>query len=323
MSLSVLLSTALLLAVPQSASYDPLVVDAGVIIVDTEFSYGDDKRTVPLRIYLPKSTTATPVILYSHGLGGSRDAGTYLGKHWAGRGYVVVTMQHAGSDQTVMEGVPLRDKLETLKKAANGESAQSRYRDVAATLNHLETLNQPEATYAARFDMKKVGMGGHSFGAVTTQAVSGQKFGRLGQKFTDKRITAAIAFSPSPPSVGQASDAFGSVTIPWMLVTGTEDESMLARTTPEQRREVFKHLPDSGHAYELLLDGAKHEAFGDERPTRFKSRSKRNPNHHQAIKGISTAFWDTYLKDNVEAKAWLNGNDARSVLESADVWQKK
>ena len=35
------------------------------------------------------------MILLSHGLGGSREVGTYLGEHWAARGFVVVAMQHA------------------------------------------------------------------------------------------------------------------------------------------------------------------------------------------------------------------------------------
>tara|TARA_R110002072_G_scaffold303069_1_gene492547 strand:+ start:18268 stop:19239 length:972 start_codon:yes stop_codon:yes gene_type:complete len=323
MNPSLLLVAALLLQISQSEVYDPLSVDEDVTIVDTQFSYGDDNRVVPLRLYLPKSTEAAPVILYSHGLGGSRDAGTFVGKHWAGRGYVVATMQHAGSDRNVMDGVPLRQKLDALKKAANATSAQARYRDVKATLDHLDSLNQPGEKYATRFDLTKVGMGGHSFGAVTTQAVSGQKFGRRGELHTDKRIDAAVAFSPSPPSFGSASDAFGSVSIPWLLMTGTEDQSMMARTTPEKRREVFEHLPKSGFFYELVLDGAKHEAFADQRAKRFGSRSNRNPNHHRAIKAISTAFWDTYLKDDEKAKLWLNGKDAKDVLESADVWQKK
>ncbi|MCR9117844.1 MAG: dienelactone hydrolase [bacterium] len=323
MTIASVIATMLLLADPSVTNYDPLVVDDGVSVVDTEFSYGDDKRVVPLRIYLPKSDESAAVVLFSHGLGGSREAGTYLGKHWAGRGYVVVTMQHAGSDRDVIEGVPLRQKLDTLKKAANAKSAQLRVSDVAATIDHLETLNQPDAKYAGRFDLKKIGMSGHSFGAVTTQGVSGQKFGRLGQKYTDKRITAAIALSPSPPSIGQASDAFGSVVIPWMLMTGTEDQSIIARTTPAKRREVYQNLPKSGHAYELVLEGAKHEAFADERTSRFRSRSNRNPNHHKAIKAISTAFWDAYLRDNGSAKTWINGTDVKSVLEPDDVWQKK
>ena len=51
-------------------------------------------------------------------------------------------------------------------------------------------------------------MCGHSFGAVTTEAVSGESFSMTGRQFTDPRITAAIAFSPSSPKRGSAAQAF-------------------------------------------------------------------------------------------------------------------
>ena len=309
-------------AVVQVATYNPLQVDSGVRVVETEFSYGEDQRVVPLKMYLPAKGMKAPTILYSHGLGGSRDAGTYLGMHWAGRGFAVVTMQHAGSDRNVIKGVPIRDMMTVLKKAANGQSAQARYRDVAATIDHLETLNRKGA-FAGRFDLQKIGMGGHSFGAVTTQGVSGQRFGPLGQRYTDQRIKAALALSPSSPSFGKTTNAFSEVRIPWMLMTGTKDASPIARTTPEARREVFRSLPANGHFFELLLDGAKHEAFADESRRRFRRGSQRNPNHHKAIKAISTAFWDTYLNHEESAKKWLHSDEVKSVLEPADVWQKK
>ena len=42
-------------------------------------------------------------------------------------------------------------------------------------------------------------MSGHSFGAVTTEAVSGEALPISGKKFTDPRIKAALVFSPSAP----------------------------------------------------------------------------------------------------------------------------
>ena len=50
---------------------------------------------------------------------------------------------------------------------------------------------------AGRLNLARLGMSGHSFGAVTAQAVSGQSFPTGGQRFTDTRIKAAIAFSPA------------------------------------------------------------------------------------------------------------------------------
>ncbi len=302
------------------ADYDPLVSAGKVTIKDMQFQYGADDRVVPIKVYLPESSTPAAVLLFSHGLGGSRDGGAYLGKHWAGRGYVVVAMQHAGSDSAVWKDAPLRQRLDAMKKAANWDSLQGRVNDVGATLDQLTKWNDDDADLKGRLDLSKVGMSGHSFGAVTTQAVSGQNYGRLGQKLTDKRINAAIAFSPSMPNTGNVGRPFEKVSIPWLLMTGTNDTSVINRTTVDDRLQVYKELPAAGHFYELVLFEAEHAAFADE--TRIGA-AKRNPNHHKVIQALSTAFWDTYLLKKPDAKTWLTGESAKALLEPNDEWFSK
>lgn len=90
-------------------AYDPLDV-ADVRIASLTYGVQDAKRarTIPLRVYLPESRKPAPVILFSHGLGGSRDNNPYLGNHWAKRGYAVVFVQHPGSDEGVWKGLSNR-----------------------------------------------------------------------------------------------------------------------------------------------------------------------------------------------------------------------
>ena len=303
----------------QQVTYDPSITMAKVTVDEDRFSY--DGREVPLRLYLPDSSAPSPVVLFSHGLGGSRDAASYLGKHWAGRGYAVVAMQHAGSDSRVIQDVPIWKKLQALKKAATAENAAARYADVKATLDYLEKQTAGGGKYERQFDMTKVGMSGHSFGAITTQAVSGQNYKFKGQMHTDKRIDAAIALSPSPPSYGHDQDTFAKVNVPWLLMTGTKDSAPIGSNGDAQsRRKVFEGLPASGHFYELVLNDALHSAFVDSSRRRDFGR---NPNHHAAIMAIGTAFWDAYLRDDQAALTWLNQPEARSVLEADDQWQKK
>src|ERR1700712_4732620 len=50
-------------------------------------------RDVPVKIYYPKTDAGkesgrSPVIIFSHGLGGSREGYSYLGEHWASCGYI-------------------------------------------------------------------------------------------------------------------------------------------------------------------------------------------------------------------------------------------
>jgi predicted dienelactone hydrolase len=167
-------------------------------------------------------------------------------------------------------------------------------------------------------------MSGHSFGAVTTQAVSGQSLPVGGARFTDPRIKAAVAMSPSVPASGSAERAFGTVTLPWLLMTGTKDVARIGAMTIggdlDSRLGVYPALPP-GDKYELVLHGAEHGAFG-ERALPGEGRQQ-NPNHHRVILALSTAFWDAFLQGDAEAKSWLNGEGARSVLEKEDKWQRK
>lgn len=305
-------------------AYDPLAVDTAwkAEILDVSVSDLQRSREIPLRVYLPAAKAAAPVILFSHGLGGSREGNPYLGQHWSARGYVVVLLQHAGSDEAVWKDAAPLQRMAALKKAANLQNTILRLKDIPAVIDQLELWNKsPDSPLHGRMDLEHIGMSGHSFGAVTTQGVSGQRTIRGGVTFTDKRITAAIAMSPnSPKAGGDPKQLFGGVNIPWLLMTGTNDVAAVGDADVESRLAVFPALPPGGK-YELVLNGAEHEAFGDrDLPG---SRNQRNPNHHRVILALSTAFWDAYLREDVKAKTWLNGTGPTSVLEMQDRWQSK
>jgi len=230
-------------------------------------------------------------------------------------------LQHLGSDESVWRDVPIPKRLAAMKKAASPANTLARFRDVPKVLDELGEWNQDmNHPYAGRFDLEKVGMSGHSYGAVTTQAVSGQLFGAVGQRFTDKRIRAALILSPSSPRRGDPEQAFAKVEIPWMLMTGTKDNSPIDDSvTPESRMAVFPALPSGNDKYQLVLHDGQHSAFSDG-PHR-RGREPRNPNHHRAILALSTAFWDTHLRSDANARGWLHGEKAHGVLEDEDRWQ--
>jgi predicted dienelactone hydrolase len=210
--------------------------------------------------------------------------------------------------------------MSALKSAASLENFLARVQHVTITLDALTRWNAEKGhALMSRLDLTRVGMSGHSFGAVTTQAVSGQQF-PVGQPLTEARIKAAMALSPSLPRRGEPSRAFGSVSIPWLLMTGTADTSIIGEQTPASRLGVYSALP-KGQKYELVLEGAEHSAFtdrslpGDSLP--------RNPNHHKLMMAISTAFFDSTLKGDAAARAWLEGTGAKALLEKGDRWQWK
>jgi predicted dienelactone hydrolase len=301
--------------------YDPLAVDEGFHPTHLDLTVRDAARNrdIPVRVYLPTNTLPEPVILFSHGLGGSRTGSAFLGEHWAARGYVAVFLQHPGSDDSVWKDEPAQQRMRAMKQAASLDNFMLRVRDVPAVLNQLEIWNTNKPNpLAGRLDLKRVGMSGHSFGAVTTEAVSGEALPAGGQTFTDPRIQAAIAFSPSSPKSGNAAKAFGSVKIPWMLMTGTKDVAPIGDTDMKSRLAVYPAL-QGAPKYEVVLDNAEHSVFTDRALP--GDHASRNPNHHRVILALSTAFWDAYLRGDAGALAWLNGPGPRSVMEAADRWQ--
>lgn len=308
---------------PKEGAYDPLTLlhQEQVAILDLTVHDDARNRDVPIRVYRCESVKAAPVVLFSHGLGGSREMGLYLGKHWATRGYVAIFLQHPGSDTSVWKGKRPREIMNAMREAANSENFLLRTQDVPAVLDQLEKWNtdQSHQLFEA-FDLNRVGMSGHSFGALTTQAVSGQGRPRAPGVLTDPRIKAALPMSPSSPTVGDPQTAFGKVQIPWLLMTGTNDVSAIGGQTVELRLAVYPALPP-GHKYELVLDKAEHSAFTDRAVP--GERSQRNPNHHRVILALSTAFWDAYLKDDSAAQSWLDGDGPRTIMEKDDRWQKK
>ncbi len=305
----------------QKVSYNPLALPHGFKAEKVDLTVRDSlrNRDIPIRVNLPAQESPSPVILFSHGLGGSRGSCTYLAKHWSARGYAAVFLQHPGSDDSVWKDVPITRRKRAMRKAASVKNLILRVKDVSAVLDQLAKWNkQDRHVLSGLLDLSRVGMSGHSFGALTTQFVSGQSADRFGQRFTDQRIKAAITFSPS--SRTDPKTAFGSVKIPWMLMTGTRDTAPIGNQSVKYRLKVFPALPP-GDKYELVLYNAEHSAFTERALP--GDREPRNPNHHRAIPALSTAFWDTYLHGDTAAKQWLTGSGPGNILQSKDRWHTK
>ncbi|MBL9115388.1 MAG: hypothetical protein JNJ83_10320 [Verrucomicrobiaceae bacterium] len=195
-------------------AYDPLKLSVPATPEPLDLAVTDSKRdrVLPIRVYLPVAVKPAPVVLFSHGLGGSCQNNPYLGKYWSARGYAVVFVQHPGSDESVWQGKGLAQIPSAMKQAASLPNFLLRVADIPAVLDQLTSWNALEGhALHGQLDMTRLGMSGHSFGAVTTQAVSGQSLAVGGARFTDPRIKAAIMMSPSVPAAGSVERAFGSV----------------------------------------------------------------------------------------------------------------
>ncbi|MEZ5659786.1 MAG: hypothetical protein R3E83_14990 [Burkholderiaceae bacterium] len=279
-------------------------------------------RVLPLRAYRPAPGQAPRgLILFSHGLGGSRAAAPLLGMQWASRGYGALFIQHPGSDESIWRGLPVAERAGALRDAATAEQLLRRVRDVHQV---IDALRDPGSSLAARLGIAltetRIGMAGHSFGARTTQIVAGQWVPSLDTSLTDERIRAALVLSPSSPRGLDPARVFAGVKRPWLLVTGTQDEIAIGARLA-QRMTVFPALAEGGK-YELVLDGAHHgDLVGRGRPVRDDARDPAG--YMRAIAALSVAFWDAWLNEDLAARRWLEGEGARSVLTPADRWRHK
>ena len=320
-----------------AAPYDPLALPDWPLPAPLDLTVVDAtrRREIPLRLFLPAVLPTTsdaampaptagpaPVVMFSHGLGSTREGNPHLGRQWAGRGYAVVFMQHAGCDDPVWRDSPPAHCMAALRAAANLRNTLRRLQDAPAVINPLARWpEQRGLALAGRLDLARLGMSGHSLGAVTTQAVSGQRNAQGAAAFTDPRIRAAVVMSPNAPRHGLApAQAFGEVTLPWLLMTGTRDVAVVGDADLASRLAVYPALP-AGGKYELVLDAAEHDAFGDY-PLR-SGQPARNPAHHPVILALSTAFWNAWLRGDASARAWLDGPQARALLAPTDRWQRK
>ena len=191
-----------------------------------------------------------------------------------------------------------------------------RVKDVPVVIDALERWNKEEDhTLNGRMDLAHIGMSGHSFGAVTTQAMAGQRFGD--KDFSEKRIHAAVMMSPSKPKLGSPENAFGKIKIPCLLMTGTRDNSPIGGGTPEDRLEVFPALKEAP-AWQVVFDEATHMDFGDRAKIGIMRKESR---YHEAILALTTAFFDAHLKEEKAAMKWLNGEGANRALAVEDVWK--
>jgi len=285
----------------------------GPFAVDTALGEWRDEaregRVVPYKIYYARDVGgAAPVVIFSHGLGGSREGGAYLGEHLASYGYVAVHIQHPGTDSQIWDdGISLSAAREG---AMDVESARNRFLDIPFVIDALEAMNAKGA-FKGRFDLDHIGMSGHSYGAVSTMVAAGQKMGGLRlRSYAEERIDAAIAYSPSPaggnlraPNLDRLVRHYDDIRVPIFHMTGTEDGSPLRDMDPEERQLPFKTI-DTVDQYLLVLDGGDHMVFNGER-VRGPERDT-DARHHDLIRMASIAFWDAELMDDAEARAWLD-----------------
>jgi predicted dienelactone hydrolase len=259
-------------------------------------------RAVPVRITFPRTAEKAPVILFSHGIGGSIECCSYLSKAWTAQGFVCVFVQHPGSDENIWKG-KIRILNEFKESFKHNWSSRTRAEDLRFVLSTLDEFVQKDEHLASRIDMEKVGVGGCDLGALASLLVVGQVPPDGGESLYDPRIKAVLALSPPvrPMKMGY-QEIYKSVNVPALFITGTEDDGIVGPTKANQRRIPFDAMGQNNR-YLITLDGGDHRIYGG----RIFSFSAKNDEKFQAaIVRASNCFWLAVLKENPKAVDIMN-----------------
>jgi predicted dienelactone hydrolase len=318
---SVLFASGIFPAIAKTPEYQPPTPTQDVAVVRYVWHDEARKRDVPVKIYYPaKGNGPFPIIIFSHGLGGSREGYEYLGRYWAGCGYVSVHLQHLGSDDSVWRDAGgLAAGADAIKKsAADVSNAINRTQDVSFGIDQMMKLNTAaDSPLKGKLDTAEIGMSGHSFGGWTTTAIAGEDFGEGKPSLGDPRVKAAVSMSAPVPPPAQREHAFEKITIPIFYMTGTLDDSPIGETKAAERRIPFDK---TSHAETCLVifNGADHMTFSGHLLPRDSDTG-----FQSLICAGSVAFWDAYLRGNAAAKDWLYNGGYTALIGAKGTFEKK
>jgi predicted dienelactone hydrolase len=232
---------------------------------------------------LDKNDAPYPLIIFAHGLSGNRRQSVSFTQHLASHGYIVAAPDFPLSHLGTPGGPRLGDVLEQPK-------------DVSFVIDQLLVFNGQEGHLLNRaIDGKKIGMSGHSLGAMTTLLdIYGPN--------RDARISAALPFST--PGCFFPDGFGGNVSVPMMAVGGTND--LITPPSSADRAYTVAHAP----RYLFHIKGGDHVRFAD---------VNLSDGELNAIGGLQSLFGSTFVADAIEVAGKLGGNAGSCVASNQAV----
>jgi len=264
-----------------------------------------------VRIFYPNEAGKYPVIVFSHGAGGSQSCCDGLTRHWATHGYVTIQPTHDDSAvQRRNQGEENIRFMQAVRDALKKPSLwESRPQDISYVLDALPSLENRVRGLAGKMDAEHIGVGGHSMGSYTTEAIAGALVdlpGHAGRDFADKRVKAVLCLSPQGPGqFGLNEHSFDQIALPYMGITGSLD-SLGPVASPAWHRIPFQRS-QPGDKYHLFIEGADHMSFITPR-TALPSHAKQGGAIFDCTNSAALAFWDAYLKGDARAKEYLDSS---------------
>jgi predicted dienelactone hydrolase len=291
---------------------------------------GESSREIPIKVRYPLDATGPlPLVIFSHGMGGSFEAFDDLTDGLASHGYVVILPTHSDSvklrrEQGAESG---REILSNPAAYVRNLKVLERVDDIKRIIDAIPVIETkaPDLTKAgATISRDAIAMAGHSAGALTTQMVIGAKVRTrlLGgvESVADPRVKAGVVISGQGLKTRLfTEESWAKLDKPMLVITGSRDTSRVGSETPASRRHPFEYAPASTgepQTFLLWIDGATHSSYSGKSAALFLGERPEDPAMVAAVTSSAVLpFLDAFVKhpaDSAPAQAarGLLTNDA-------------
>lgn len=255
-----------------------------------------------------------PLLVFSHGYGGSGLGAVFLTEALAARGWIVASPDHHDRHSAVrirtgqVEDYDRRALLQHAK-----EIAASSYEDRGEYLYRLDEIKAvldrmlASDLFGRLIDQNRIAVGGHSFGGFTALGLCGTI-----EERRDARIKAVLLFSTGAGGYLFSEDELSVVRVPSMLFLGErEKEAMRGRdmTMAEIADKIYRNMPPP--KYFLEVKGANHLSFNNRFTGRRAARLLGGDDERlfDVIRRYSIAFLEKHVVGKKDAAQVLNQND--------------
>lgn len=311
--------------------------NVGYRIIDLQYRIGEEQKTLTVAVWYPTASppkphnyggptngnvavdaeplaenSPYPLLVFSHGYGGSGLGSVFLSEALASRGWIIAAPDHNDRHTAVRIRTGQKkdfDRMGLLQHAKEISSLGSETRN--ELLYRLEEMKavldiMPVSESFGKFiDKEKIAVGGHSLGGFTALGLCGTI-----EQWYDNRIKAVLLFSTGAGGYLFREDELAAVRIPSMYFLGEREKKQLrgTKTMAELANKVFQKLPPP--KYFMELKGASHFSFNNRFADNLRARLLSGTEQQfELIRKYSIAFLEKHVAEK---------NDAGGVLEHQD-----
>jgi hypothetical protein len=332
-------------AASAAARFGPAPGPLAVAAMDLEWRDPDRNRTLPVRIFFPRSGDGPfPALVLAPGVGAGNAAGghvlfEFLGRHLASHGYIAVHLRQVAADG--QPGKPGGGPGGATTASGESQAGVTRLLDLVFAIDQVVALQSGGSALRGRIDLKNLAVGGNNVAAWTALAAAGlAHLNKRGEETSlpDPRVKALVLMVPtaSPDAEQRARLRFSAVQVPCLHLLGTfGQDAQSSRNAQNPKPSNPQPQPPKSPKTPQLLSAADrlllrryafdHIAGPDQAMVTFfggpSAAERRGPFENAAqlqgeVKTAATAFLDAYLKHDAAAREWLMGGGLAAAVGS-------